>query len=311
MDPLVISGRTVGDLDDVADAIPVATFEATAVELKPQLVTDGEPNLAALELGHAKPGNALLVETDVPANDDVVLRLRLLDLLVVVSFNLDERAKDVLVLVGVLVPEEGGLSRWASALPSRGDLGSLDILEQNWLRLLVDTCAADVLKICVRVVLPHLLELVDLVEADLARAQLLLLGRHLDEPREEGPVVDDGRPLRSVPDDVLGGGHRRAWLTTEEDDDRVALGRDEAEHENVLAAAVVALGRRLAEGRFGVKHDLAVLSPNEVVDNVRSRCRAAGVAEPLVAEEALASGNRGRDQLTAQCGGHRQICDTP
>ena len=161
-------------------------------------------------------------------------------------------------------------------------------LEQDWLRLLVDAGAANILEVGVRVVLPHLLELVDLVEADLARAQLLLLGRHLDEPRQEGSVVDDGRPLRRVPDDVLRRGHGSTRLAAEQDDDRVALGRDETEHENVLAAAVVALGRRLAERRFGVEHNLAVLRAHEVVDDVRGRRRAAGVAEPLVAEEALA-----------------------
>ena len=96
--------RTVGDLDDVADAVPVAALEAAAVELEPELVADREPDLAALELGHAKPGDTLLVQADVPADDDVVLRLRLLNLFVVVGLDLDERAKNVLVLVGVLVP---------------------------------------------------------------------------------------------------------------------------------------------------------------------------------------------------------------
>lgn len=91
--------------------------------------------------------------------------------------------------------------------------GSEDALEKNRLRLLVHSRSPNVLQISVRVLFPHLLELVDLVEADLPRPKLLLLRRHLDEPREEGPVVDDGRPLRGVPDDVLGRSHGGAGLS--------------------------------------------------------------------------------------------------
>lgn len=96
--------RTVGDLNNVSNPVPVAALEPAAVQLKSELVPNRQSHLSALELGHAKPRDALLVETNVPPDDDVVLRLRLLDLLVVVGLNLDERSKDVLVLVRVLVP---------------------------------------------------------------------------------------------------------------------------------------------------------------------------------------------------------------
>ena len=54
-------------------------------------------------LGEVEVSDLLLVETDIPANDDVVLRLRLLQFLVVVSLQLHQRSEDVLVLVRVLV----------------------------------------------------------------------------------------------------------------------------------------------------------------------------------------------------------------
>lgn len=54
-------------------------------------------------LGKVEVGNALLIETHVPADQDVVLGLRLLQLLVIVRLQLDQGAKDVLVLVRILV----------------------------------------------------------------------------------------------------------------------------------------------------------------------------------------------------------------
>lgn len=92
---------TVGHLDDVAERIP-RLVQLTMVP-QPELVTDRETHFARLELGQVEPGDPLLVETHVPANDEPFLSLRLFQALVVVGFDLDERAKDVLVLVGVLV----------------------------------------------------------------------------------------------------------------------------------------------------------------------------------------------------------------
>lgn len=54
-----------------------------------------------------EPGDALLVESHVPANDERLLGLRLLETLVVVGFDLDEGSKDVLVLVRILVAIAG------------------------------------------------------------------------------------------------------------------------------------------------------------------------------------------------------------
>lgn len=74
-----------------------------AIVPQPQLISNSEPDLPRLELGQVEPGDALLVESHVPANDEPFLRLRFFEALVVVGFNLDEGAEDVLVLVGVLV----------------------------------------------------------------------------------------------------------------------------------------------------------------------------------------------------------------
>ena len=50
--------------------------------------------------------DSLLVQTDVPAHNYVILSLRLLQLLVIVGFQLHERPKDVLILVGIFVPDD-------------------------------------------------------------------------------------------------------------------------------------------------------------------------------------------------------------
>lgn len=74
-----------------------------AVVAQAELIPDGEANLARLELGKVEPRNTLLIETHVPPDDERLLGLRLLEALVVVGLDLDERPKDVLVLVRVLV----------------------------------------------------------------------------------------------------------------------------------------------------------------------------------------------------------------
>lgn len=97
--------RTVWNLDDMADALP-GLVEFAGIS-QPELVADGESDLAALELGEVEPGDPLLVQAEVPADGDVGLCLALFETLVVVSLDLDEGAEDVLILVCILVPWGG------------------------------------------------------------------------------------------------------------------------------------------------------------------------------------------------------------
>lgn len=55
--------------------------------------------------------DALAVQAPLPAHGNVLLLLRLLEFLVVVSLQLHQRAKDVLVLVGILVAASGTSDR--------------------------------------------------------------------------------------------------------------------------------------------------------------------------------------------------------
>jgi hypothetical protein len=76
---------------------------------QPQLITDGQANLTALEFGHDKPSNALLIQAYIPAHSDIRLGLAFFQTLVVVGFDLDEGSKNVLILVCILVAKEDWL----------------------------------------------------------------------------------------------------------------------------------------------------------------------------------------------------------
>ena len=51
-----------------------------------------------------KVGDALLVESEVPTHNNVVLSLRLFQLFVIVCLEFHQRTKDILVLISIIVP---------------------------------------------------------------------------------------------------------------------------------------------------------------------------------------------------------------
>ena len=71
--------------------------------------------------------------------------------------------------------------------------------EHDLLRLLVHARLFEILELGLGVVLPQLLQLIDLLRRDLASTQLLLFRGNLDEPGQELPVLDQRRPLRWIP----------------------------------------------------------------------------------------------------------------
>lgn len=73
----------------------------------------------------------------------------------------------------------------------------------------------------------------------------------------------------------------------EQDHNCVALCRNEPEHKDILAAAVVALRNGLPERAFTVENDLLVLGADKMIDDVRRGGIAPRIAEPLGADEAL------------------------
>lgn len=65
---------------------------------------DGRPR-TSVSLGQREVGTDLLVQANVPAHFYLVLGLGFLQLLVIISLQLHQGAKDVLVLEAVLVPD--------------------------------------------------------------------------------------------------------------------------------------------------------------------------------------------------------------
>lgn len=68
---------------------------------------------------------------------------------------------------------------------------------------------------------------------------------------------------------------------TEQNDNGVALGRNEPKHEHIFAATVVAFGGGLAQRALGVENDLLVFRAHKMVDNVRRGGVSTRVAKPL------------------------------
>mmetsp|Transcript_35592 Transcript_35592/g.85274 ORF Transcript_35592/g.85274 Transcript_35592/m.85274 type:complete len:219 (+) Transcript_35592:2026-2682(+) len=99
-----------GDLGDVAHGAPAGLIGpgqigvGRGVQPQAQLVARHQPRLAIL-LGEVEVSDPLLVETNIPSNDNVLLRLGLLHLLVVVGLHLHQWGEDVLVLIRILVPQ--------------------------------------------------------------------------------------------------------------------------------------------------------------------------------------------------------------
>jgi hypothetical protein len=72
-------------------------------------------------------------------------------------------------------------------------------------------------------------------------------------------------------------------LSTKQDYDCIAFGRDEAEEKDILDTTVVAFECCLSELVFRMETDFLVARANKVVDDVRTGRAATGVAEPFVA----------------------------
>lgn len=188
----------------------------------------------------------LVVQGHVPAHDQVILRLGFLKFSVVIGLNLDQGAKDILVLVGVVV--------------SKQDLGD---------DLLLTGALFEVGDCSIGVVLPQFLELCNSLGTQMTGAELLLVGWGRDKPGKEGTVFNEGLPARCVPVHVFLRGHCGAWLATEQHNDRVRLCGDETEQEDILGAAIIALECRIAERRGGMQLDFLVAGADQMVDDVR------------------------------------------
>ena len=148
--------RTVRDLDNMSVAFP-RLVERSGI-FQPQLISNSEPDFATLKLRQAEPRHTLLVETKIPTHRDVGLSLGLLETLVVVSFDFDERTENILILVSVFV------------------------MHQDVLGFIVDPGLLEILECGVSVLAPKVLQTVDLLEGYLSGPQLLRFAGRLDKP---------------------------------------------------------------------------------------------------------------------------------
>ena len=95
------------DLDYVPAGFPLLRAFAT---FNLELIARNEPHVVTLVREH-KVGVSLLVDGPLPSHFDISLGLALLELLVVVGFQLDQRLEDLLVLLWILIPGQNLLVR--------------------------------------------------------------------------------------------------------------------------------------------------------------------------------------------------------
>lgn len=135
--------------------------------------------------------------------------LWLLKLLVVVSFQFDQRAKYILVLISILVTQQYMLglliySRFLQVFQG----GSGIVLQENHKKTIKKKSTNSYKpwkskRHTSGSYLPEFLQLVDLLGRDLTGSKLLLFWRDLHQPGQKASVLDQRLPLRAVPVDVL------------------------------------------------------------------------------------------------------------
>ena len=189
--------HTIRNFDDMADTLPGLMHLPRVAQS--ELVASCQANFPAFQLGQHKPCHPLLIQAQVPPHSDVCLCLALLQSLIVICFNLDQRPEDVLILICILVAQKNGL------------------------RLVINSRLLEVLEGCLSVLAPQVLETVNLLKRDLTGAQLFSLRRRFDKPREERSIVDERCPESCIPRDVLGNG--RARLATQISSSRLRITR--------------------------------------------------------------------------------------
>jgi hypothetical protein len=153
---------TVWHLHDTAETLPF--FTHLPAILQTQFISSSQTDLSTLQFRENKPGDALLGQTDVPPHDHVGLGLRLLELLVVVRLDLDQRPEYFLVLVRVLVADLMSDTRATSRHCF------INSPQEDWLWLIVYARFLQIIQGRIRVVTPQVLKLIDLSEGNLTGA---------------------------------------------------------------------------------------------------------------------------------------------
>lgn len=139
------------------------------------------------------------------------------------------------------------------------------------------------LECCLDIVLPQLLQLIDLCGRYLPCTQLTLFAGLLDQPGQKATIGYQWLPLLLIPvhvlERVLGG----ARLAAEQYNHRIRFGGYEPKHKDIAHSTRITLEYGLAKGTVGVQGHLTMLGTHQMIDDVRTRCAAASIAEPLLA----------------------------
>lgn len=222
---------------NVASRLP--DFLSIFLELQLQLISRNKPHIIFFRENESS--DSLLVQAELPFNFDVILSLLLLKLFVIISFQLDERLKNLFVLLRILISQQ-------------------NLLERFLFRFLLK-----VVNSSLRLFLPHILQIVDLLDVDLPAFPLFEFRRRFDQPVDDHLVLKKRRPVLGVPVAVLNLVETR--LSTKENDDDFSFGSHKAEDKSVLIPTMIALKRGLYF-RLLVQLETLMLRFNHVKDSM-------------------------------------------
>ena len=90
----------------------------------------------------------------------------------------------------------------------------------------------------------------------------------LHQPWEETPVINQWLPLGGIPLHVLEIALLCTRMATEQNDNRVCLGRDESEDKDIATGTVVALQNCLSKRSISVKCDFFIFGSYKMIHNV-------------------------------------------
>ncbi len=89
------------------------------------------------------------------------------------------------------------------------------------------------------------------------------------------------------------------YIPAQQNDDGIALCRNESQHKDVLTSTIITFGRRLSQRALGVQNNFLVFRANKVIDDVRRRGVAPGITEPFGTYQTFHNGCWGMDATIA------------
>ena len=94
-------GLVIGNFDDISNTFPVRAQFSSIFET--HLVTNSKFDITEFKFRKNETREMLVIQAKIPSYDKAILGLRFLKLAVIVCLDFDQRTKDVLILICVVI----------------------------------------------------------------------------------------------------------------------------------------------------------------------------------------------------------------